>query len=264
MLYGCCIPPLQYPAAAKAGFDFVELAGTDLAAMSEAEFAQIWEMVASGPIPCLAINCYCDGSLPIVGNVPGDKAILRHAKQICSRGAKLGTRMVGIGSPAARMLPRGYDPALADAQCRHFLQLTVDVAEDYGMTVNFEQLHPRKCNYGNATLEAAALIRGTGRENLGLVVDFYHRYAAGEVVDDFTGFADLIRHTHTSTCGPHYERDFPSMGDLDFYRHVLSALLRTGYSGALSIEAPARDLAVQGRAALKMLRLAEKNGGEDR
>jgi len=261
MLFGCCILPEEYQEADAAGFDFIELPGTALAALPELEFDQLRRTVCSGRTPCLAINRYCTEELPIAGrSVPQDE-ICRYAELVCGRAARLGAVSVGIGAPAARMLPENYDPALADMECRRFLTITAEAAGRYGLLVNFEQLHPQQCNYGNSTAEAVRLLSKIEEAEIGLVVDFYHRAAAGETEDDFTGFDRLIRHTHISTCGPHYERGYPNMSDLPYYTRLITALQKIGYQGAMSIEASSGNLAREGAESLRMLRAAEKAGG---
>jgi sugar phosphate isomerase/epimerase len=47
------------------------------------------------------------------------------------------------------------------------------------------------------------------------------------------------------------------MGELAYYKSILSALKVAGYKGTMSIEAPAEDLLRQGAETLNMLRLAE-------
>ncbi len=258
MKFGCCIPTKDYETAAAAGFDFVELPGTELADMEESAFARLCDVIASGPIPCLALNCYCDARLPIVGSVPQDRDIQCYAHQVFRRASRLGIQMAGIGSPGARRLPPDFDRSLVDAQGRHFLLLTAQIAAEYGIRLNFEQMHRFSCQYGVTTPEAARIVRSVGRPELGLVADFYHRGVMGEPPDAFPGYADLIRHTHISTCGPHYERGYPGMEDLPQYTKILQGLQSIGYCGAMSIEAPAEELASKGRAALDMLHLAEK------
>ena len=168
-----------------------------------------------------------------------------------------GYAMIGIGAPDARRLSPGFDDRLADAQCRTFLKVTAGAAKSRGLQINFEQLNPHACEYGTSTEKALSIVREVGADNLALVVDFYHRAIAGELVCDFSGFEALIRHTHISTCGAKLERGYPGMGELAYYKSILSALKAAGYKGTMSIEASAEDLLQQGAETLNMLRLAE-------
>lgn len=254
--FGCCITAREYADAELAGFDFVELAGTELYSMPEEQFAALCAQIAAGKIPCIAVNSYCGAEPAIVGEGFDAEKTRRYAKALCARAAKLGVKMIGIGAPAARTLPEGYEKALANAQCREFLRITAETAKTYGIRVNYESLNSAVCNYGICLEEAVSLVRSVGMENLSLVVDFYHRHLAGEALYDFAGFEDLIFHTHISTCGPRAERGFPGMDELSYYREILHALRGVGYRGGMSVEAQTEDLLREGRETLRMLRLA--------
>ena len=257
MLFGCCIPVKAYEEAERVGFDFVEFSGIELSAMAELEFQKTCRTVCDGRIPCLALNSYCSGT-PVIGGKGFDVEATRlYAEGLCTRAAALGVRMIGIGAPDARRLSPGFDDRLADAQCRTFLKVTAGAAKSRGLQINFEQLNPHACEYGTSTEKALSIVREVGADNLALVVDFYHRAIAGELVCDFSGFEALIRHTHISTCGAKLERGYPGMGELAYYKSILSALKAAGYKGTMSIEASAEDLLQQGAETLNMLRLAE-------
>lgn len=262
MLFGCCVPSKEYKTAEEAGFDFVEFSGAEIAGMSNEEFEQACEVVHAGRIPCLSLNSYCKGTPAIVGAAFDAEAVRTYAEHLCGRAAALGVKMIGIGAPNARRLAAGFDSALADIQCRTFLQITAGVAEAHGLQVNFEQLNPYACEYGTTTEKALSLVQDVGAGNLALVVDFYHRALAGERLCDFTGFQQLIRHTHISTCGTDLERGYPDMAELAYYSEIITSLKAAGYNETMSIEASTEDLPRQGPEALKMLRLADaENGG---
>ena len=62
-----------------------------------------------------------------------DSTVKTLLRRLCEKGAVLGIRSLGIGSPGARRLPAGYDRARADDQCREFLTVTASVAAEYGI-----------------------------------------------------------------------------------------------------------------------------------
>lgn len=262
MRFGCCIPARDYQTAEQAGFDFVEFSGAEIFDMPDAEFQRVLKTVGEGGIPCLSFNSYCRGTPAIVGEEFDAELASKYAAALCRRAAALGAGMIGIGAPGARRLPPDFQEERADAQCGTFLKITAGAAERYGIWVNFEQLNPRACEYGTSTEKAAALVRQVGAGNLALVVDAYHRAVAGEPVGDFSGFQDLIRHVHISTCGANLERGYPDMKEFAYYKELFSALKQAGYHGTVSIEAPAEDLLRQGKEALHMLRLADLESGD--
>lgn len=261
MLFGCCAPSKSYQKAEQAGFDFVEFSGAEIAGMSNEEFDQICGVVRTGRIPCLSFNNYCKGAPAIVGEAFDAEAAHVYAEHLCERAAALGVKMIGIGAPGARRLPTGFDSESADMQCRTFLKITAGVAESHGIQLNFEQLNPYACEYGTSTEKVLSLVREVDAGNLTLVVDFYHRALAGETVCNFTGFQEMIGHTHISTCGANLERGYPNMKDFTYYAEIISALKAAGYHGTMSIEAPTEDLLRQGLEALRMLRLADAESG---
>ena len=73
------------------------------------------------------------------------------------------------------------------------------------------------------------MVQTANRENLGLTVDFYHRAVMGENLFDFTGFCNLIRHTHISTCGDQRQRGYPGSESLPLYTKILSTLKKIRY-----------------------------------
>ncbi len=260
MRFGCCISPKEYAVAEAAGFDFVEFPGATISSMPDEEFQQLCEQVSGGKVPCIAINSYCKEEPAIVGENFDEEKTRAYAELLCGRAKKLGVVVIGIGAPLARRLPPEYDGNLADAQCRRFLEVTAETSQKYGIRINYESLSSVVCNYGIKLEEAISLVRSIGMENLSLVVDFYHRHLAGEQICDFSGFEDLIHHTHISTCGPQAERGFPGMDELAYYGEIVTALKADGYDGTMSIEAHTEDLLQEGKATLAMLRLADRGG----
>jgi Sugar phosphate isomerases/epimerases len=265
MQFGCCIVPEQYRQAVRADFDFVELAGSALFQMSDAAFDALCTEILTGPVPALACNSYCtDRGSAIVGPHYRREEAEQYAKKLCARASRLGIKMIGIGSPQARRLPIDFDCALAEKQGREFLRVTAEAAGMYGMTVNLEQLNPFCCDYGTATADAAQTVRIAGQSNTGLVVDFYHRTAAGEETCSLVGFSDLICHTHNSSCWKNRERGYPHMEDLEEYTKIPAALQAIGYRGTMSIETQTIQLEKDGQKSHYILWLAEKKAGGEK
>lgn len=259
MLFGCCIPTAQYLEAVAVGADFVEFSCCEIINMPEEKFSKLCAQVQGGPISCLAFNNYCNKGLTIAGHPEESTRIAEYAKRVCERAQRIGAKTVGIGAPEARKIPESYDLELADRQCVEFLRITADIAKKFGIIIDFEQLHQYKCNYCNSTESAVELVRKAQRANISLVVDFYHRKVMREPVSDLYKVKDLIHHTHISTCGETYERGYPDITNLAEYTEILAELKKVGYNGTMSIEAPADDLLRVGKAALEMLRSAERS-----
>ena len=258
MLFGACIPTRSYDVAVSAGFDYVEFSGAELSALSEEAYQAVAAKVSAGPIPCLALNSYCNGLPPFVGERFDLNDNVYYAQHLFQRAAALGVRMVGIGAPKARLLSHGYDRALARRQCLSLLAKLCEIGRAYNLQINFEQLNPGCCDFGTTTDEVVGIVRELEIDNLGLVVDFYHRAKAGEPITGLTSFADLIGHTHISTSGAGDSRGYPSEADVLTYRKIMRELKQIHYHAAMSIEATAKDLLQDGQCALNLLHRLER------
>lgn len=257
MIFGCCAGIDNYEETAAAGFSYIELPGWAVAAMSESEFERARDKILGGPIPCWGFNSYCRGRPAIVGPDFSEREAVDYARLLCRRGRELGIRSIGIGAPAARRLPEGYDRELADRQCERFLTLTCAAAAEQGISILFEAVHDRMCNYANFSRDAVGLVERLALPNLFMVLDFYHMRVMGEDVLDISAALPHIRHTHISTCGPELERDFPQAEELPYYADILRALRAGGYDGSMSVEADLRLLPAHGAGSVEMLRRAE-------
>lgn len=254
MRFGCCIKNIDEISTLKnLGYDYFEFAGSVLAAMSEDEFEALCLAAKENALPCLGFNAYCAGTPAIVGENVSAEETEAYARLICERGAKLGAKNIGIGAPKARVLPAGYDLALAHRQCAAFLRITCRVAAEYGMNVLLEAVHDRMCNYLNYTHAAIKLMRELDIENLYLVNDFYHMEVMDESFDEVLSAGDRLMHTHISTCGDDLSRSFPQEDERGKYEEIFSLLKSMNYDGSMSIEPGSFDAGLAD-SCLKMLK----------
>ena len=239
MLLGCCAPMEMYGQIAAAGYDYIELPGFQLAAAREAEIDSLAEEIYRTDVPALRLNAYCSGSPAICGPAFDAAEARRYARKLAGRAARLGIETLGIGAPAARRLPYGFDRALADNQCKEFLTVTCEEAAEYGIDVLFEALEPGCCNFINDTSAAAAMAEELGIPNLHLVLDLYHMKNNGESWDDVPRYAGIFTHAHLSTTLEGGRRGLylpSSEEDAAECRAAFEALRAAGYDDTVSIE----------------------------
>lgn len=238
MKFGCCIQKIQDLSLVKeAGYDFFEFSGTVVASMEERDFLHFAELAQEIGLPCIGFNSYCNGTPVIVGDRFSPQNISAYAQKVCKRGALLGAAAIHIGSPAARRLPPSYPHELAVQQCLQFLQITADIAKEYGLQVRFEALNDHCSDFVNSIEEAVQLVQGSSLEQVGLVLDFFHIQVMGEPFSQVEVALPYLCHVHISTCGPHWERGYPQEQDRDTYTQIFSWLKRHGYTQTVSIEA---------------------------
>lgn len=251
MLLGCCAPAEKYAEAAAAGYDYIELPGFQLAAMKESQIDALAEEIERSDVPALRLNAYCSGSPAICGPAFDAAEAREYARRLAGRAARLGIETLGIGAPAARRLPYGFDRGLADKQCREFLTVTCEEAAEYGMDVLFEALEPGCCNFINDTAAAAAMVEELGIPNLHLVLDLYHMKNNGESWDDVPRYAGIFTHAHLSTTLEGGRRGLylpASAEDAQECRAAFEVLRAAGYNGTVSIEPDASRLTPESEA----------------
>lgn len=254
MKFGCCIKKIEdIIAVQQAGYDFFEFSGTAIAKMEESDFLRMLSLVKELDFPCIGFNSYCDGTPAIVGPAFDPAAITAYAKTLCARGHRLGIRSIGIGAPAARRLPPRYPHSLAQEQCMDFLKRTAAEAKKYDISILFEAVHEKLCDFAVSTAEAAEITRQLALPNIGMVLDFYHMHVMGEPIENGQAALPYLRHVHISTCGSHLERGYPDLPLYQEYQTILTWLKKHQYKESISIEADA-FLPEAAAAAVKMLR----------
>ena len=232
MLFGYSAMP-QYCTAAKAtGFDYVELPGKVIAAITNKEFAAFEKDL---DIPALAMNAFCPAEIVITGPGYNRTANIEYAKHLSARASALSVKVIGIGSPMSRNLPVGFDPLLAKRQISEFLLDTAEIFGKYGIQTCFEALADCYCNTVNTLQEALELVRNLNNTNIHVVLDFYNMEHMGEA--DLPIPKASIIHAHISDDdGNPRLRSYLHPNKQELHQARIRNLLQTGYTGGLTLE----------------------------
>ncbi|MBR5467896.1 MAG: hypothetical protein IKU80_01560, partial [Firmicutes bacterium] len=109
MKIGLCTPTRNIEKVKDMGYDYIEVAGNEIAAMSDEEFDAFVAKKEELDFPVAGFNSYCNQNTPIVGDNFSEDAARAYAQKMTARGAKLGIKNIGVGAPMARKLQEGYD-----------------------------------------------------------------------------------------------------------------------------------------------------------
>ena len=140
MQNGIVIAARDYDEVCKSDYDYIELAGRSVAAMSDFAFEELKRRIMKGRLPCLGLNAYCPPEVAIIGpKFSRDKA-QQYAIQLAQRAHDLGVKIVGIGSPFSRILPSNFSLGEAYDQAASFMRVTSRAFAPYGITVCIEAL----------------------------------------------------------------------------------------------------------------------------
>ena len=233
MRFGVCTGIERLDAVAEAGYDYIELNLSKVAALTEEEFA-VWEArIAASPLRAECFNSFCSGSLPLVGENADLEAIAAYAEKALSRASRLGGKIAVLGAGKARNAPEGFPREAAAAQLRAAFDLCATVAGKYGMTLVLEPLNARETNLVNTVAEALSICRQVNNPHGKALADFFHVFKSGEPLDAIRTAGDWLAHAHLADP----DRDMPeSEEDIALCRRWAQALKDGGYTGRLSLE----------------------------
>jgi len=221
--------------AANYGFDYIEPAAAEIAAMSDDQFRQYSEKVLASPLRCDALNGFIRRpDLKVVGeNVPMS-ALSDYAEQCLARCRLVGASVVVWGSAGSRNVPEGFPRPRAQQQIAEFLRMTGEIAKRHGIVLAIEPLRHQECNILNTGAEALEMVRTVKHPNVRMIIDYYHMREENEGAAILeTGKHEIV---HLHFANPH-GRVWPrELSEDDHYREFFGYLKKTDYSGGISIE----------------------------
>ena len=230
MLFGYSALPEYCMAAKETGYDYVELPGKIIAAMSDREFTAFADKLS---IPALRMNAFCPPEVVIAGPGYDIELVRQYAKGLAPRAAALGVEMAGIGSPMSRNLPKGFDRALARNQIKEFLIETACIFDHYGIYVCLEALASCYCNTVNTLKEAVEIVRILDCHNIKIVLDFYNMEHMGE--DDISDVPFIHVHISDDDGSPSL-RSYLKPEKREIHQNRLRKLTESGYDGCVTLE----------------------------
>ncbi len=175
VLIGYCVGLKGLEAAKAAGFDYVELATTEIAGLSDAEFEAAVEQVKKVGIPTPNANLFLPATLRLTGpDAASPEEQMVYVRKALARLNRLGVRILCFGSGGARRVPDGFSQDAAFAQLVAFGKRIAPEAQAQGITIVIEPLRRQETNIINTTAEGLALVKAVAHPNFELLVDFFH------------------------------------------------------------------------------------------
>ena len=248
---GVCLDADKFEAAQAAGFDYVEIGASKVAALTDEEFHQLATRIAGLRIPVAAANVFIPATIKIVGPDVDKASQESYVRKTLGRLKTLGVSVVVLGSGAARRVPDGFAREEAVAQLIDFCRRIAPLARENGITIAVEPLRRQETNIINTAREGLALVKAVDRAEIKLLVDYYHLAEEGESADVLLEAGNAIVHTHIANPRG---RVYPLSPDEANYAPFFRNLCKIGYAGRMSIEASTPDFATQAPQSLAMLR----------
>jgi D-psicose/D-tagatose/L-ribulose 3-epimerase len=250
---GYCTSVKNIAAARAAGFDYIEVGTSEIAALSDADFDRTLQDVAQAGLPVPAANLFLPATLKVTGPAVDAEQQLLYVRKAFGRLSRLGTQIVVFGSGGARRVPEGFSKDEGFKQLVAFGKRIAPEARSHGITVAIEPLRREETNIINSAAEGLALVEAIGDPNFQLMIDFYHLASEKESPAIVARAKDHLRHLHMANPTG---RVFPLSWDEYDYAPFFAALRQAGYSRRISVEASTKDLAADAPRAIALLRRA--------
>jgi D-psicose/D-tagatose/L-ribulose 3-epimerase len=221
--------------AAKYGFDYVEPAAAEIAAMSKDQFREFSNIVLASPLRCHAFNSFIRRpDLKVVGPKVPTSALMEYLEGCLPRCRRLGASIVVWGSAGSRNVPEGFSRDQARDQIASFLRMAGEVARRSHVIVAIEPLRQQESNILNTGAEALEMVRRVKHPNIRMIIDYFHLREENEDPRIIEIGKHEIVHLHFAN--PH-GRVWPhDLVEDDHYATFFACLKKIGYSGGISVE----------------------------
>ena len=161
--------------AAKYGFDYVEPAAAEIAAMGEDQFREFSDTVFASPVRCHAVNSFIRRpDLKVVGPEVQTSALKEYLEGCLPRCRRLGASIVVWGSAGSRNVPEGFSREQAREQIAAFLMMAGYVARRSRLIVAIEPLRRQESNILNTGAEALEMVHRVNHPNIRMIIDYFH------------------------------------------------------------------------------------------
>lgn len=219
------------------GFDYIELPLAQMVALNDADYHYLKEKLSASGLGCEACNNFFPPHIRLTGNDVDYGKIEDYLAQALGKAAGLGVKVIVFGSPMSKNIPEGFPRDKAWSQLVELLRFIDPLAGENGITVAIEPISKGESNFINTAAEGLKLARDADRENIRLLIDYYHLALENENPEIILEAAPFLKHIHfADPQGRAYPQEVK-----DEYVAFVNLLKHVGYEGRISIEALSKD-----------------------
>jgi sugar phosphate isomerase/epimerase len=250
---GYCATLAEIDAVKSAGFDYVELRTSEIAALPEADYEKLAQKLKQLALPVPVTYLFIPADIKLTGPQANKDQQMEYVRKALDRVSKLGTSTVVLGSGPARRYPEGFAKQEAFRQLVEFCKWLGPEARKRGITIAIEPLRKEESNIINNLAEGLQLVKIVQDPNIQLNVDYYHLAMEREDPAMILKAKDYVRHVHTANP---QGRVFPLQWEEYDYGPFYEALRSIGYDKEISIEASTKDFQHDAPEAIALIRRA--------
>ena len=250
---GYCGPLKDIDAVKAAGFDYMEVRTSEVAALSDADYENVAAKFKQVGLPVLAANLFIPATIKVTGpNIDKDRQ-MEYVRLALDRVSRLGVRLVVFGSGGARQVPEGFSKQEAFQQLVDFGKRIAPEARSRNITIAIEPLRKQESNIINTAAEGLQWVNAVNDPNIQLMIDYYHFQVEKEDLADIFKVKDHLRHLHMANPNG---RVVPLKWEEYDYAPFFADLREIHYDRMISVEASTKDLRTEGPQAIALLRRA--------
>ncbi len=250
---GYCGRVTDVTAVKAAGFDYMELRTTEVAALSDADYESLAAELKRLALPVPAANYFLPAEIKVTGPSIDKNRQMEYLDKALDRVSRLGVRLIVFGSGGARQVPEGFSKEEAFEQLVDFGKRAGTAAVARNITIAIEPLRHEESNIINNTAEALAWVEAVNDPNIQLMIDYYHFSVEKEDPAIIAKVKDHLRHLHMANPN---NRVMPLSWTEYDYAPFFATLRRIEYDKLISLEASSHDLQADGPRSIQLLRRA--------
>jgi D-psicose/D-tagatose/L-ribulose 3-epimerase len=250
---GYCGQLKDIDAVKAAGFDYMEVRASEVAALSDADFESAAAKFKQVGLPVLSANLFIPSDIKVTGPDIDKERQMEYVRRALDRVSRLGVHLVVFGSGGARRVPEGFSQQEAFQQLVDFGKRIAPEARSRNITIAIEPLRHQETNIVNNTTEALAWVNAVNDPNIQLMIDYYHFQVEKEDPSDILKVKDHLRHLHMANPDG---RVMPLKWEEYDYAPFFAVLRQIHYDRLISLEASTKNLPVEGPQSIALLRRA--------
>lgn len=241
-------------AVLNAGYDFTECGGGMLMGLDDRQRENLFAENEKSPLKILAVNSLFPAEFRLADPLGDTEGYVAYATRLFDIMQNLGAKYAVLGSGAARTIRADtYDYSDGLKNLTKFITEIGKAAEVRGVTVVIEPLRKTETNIFVNVPETGEYVRALSQSGVKLLYDAFHMAEEGTDVSCVCEYADLLRHCHIAESPKRSRPGAPDSADLSYNQSFARELLRSGYSGGVSVECGFTDFVSEIKAAHEYL-----------
>ena len=243
----------------EAGFDYVELPLAETVALNDADYHSLKEELTVSGLKCEACNNFFPPDIRLTGNDTDQQIIEDYITKAFRRAADLGVKVIAFGSPRSKNIPEGFPMGKAWIQMVELLRFMDPLVKEKAITIAIEPISKGESNFISTAAEGLRLVKDADRDNIRLLIDYYHLALEKEDPEIIREAAPYLTHIHFAD--PE-DRAYPQVLKGEYVTFV-KFLKQIGYDGLISIEALSKNFDHDAKPAVEVMRqLTGVDGGQ--